>query len=272
MPWSKKHIKWLSDTGERIKISDGKEIELWKFSHQKDEGILTGWAKHFRNHYCLDTEIDDLRKGTGLSKSDYLYQLKFPDPKVAPGPSIRSGDFTEILVSDYMEYILNYWVPRTRYLDKTVRNESTKGSDIIGFKIHADGKVSIKDTLAIFEAKAKLTGSKPEPKMQEAVEHSAKDISRKAESLNAIKQRLRSRGELGSIDAIERFQNEVDNPYHELYGAVAIIENRIFDHKLEAETDTSNHPFKNQLKLILIQGEDMMSLVHELYQRAADEA
>ena len=32
----------------------------YEFHHEKDEAVLSGWAKHFRNHYCLDTEIDFL--------------------------------------------------------------------------------------------------------------------------------------------------------------------------------------------------------------------
>lgn len=37
MPWSSKHTKWLIDTRKRLKTVDGKEIEVWKFRHQKDE-------------------------------------------------------------------------------------------------------------------------------------------------------------------------------------------------------------------------------------------
>jgi hypothetical protein len=61
MPWTSEHTKWLIDTGERLKTADGKEIEVWEFRHEKDEAVLSAWAKHFRNHYCLDTEIDFLR-------------------------------------------------------------------------------------------------------------------------------------------------------------------------------------------------------------------
>lgn len=272
MPWTSEHIKWLVDTGERLKTVDGRDIAIWKFHHKKDEAVLSAWAKHFRNHYCFDKEIDYLCRGYKYSRAEYLNNIKFPDPRNAPGPSIRAGDFGEILVADFLEYLLDYWVPRTRYGNKTIRNESTKGSDIIGFHIVEDGRASSKDRLAIFEAKTQFSGNKPKTRLQDAVDSSAKDIARKAESLNAIKQRLHDLHRLGDAEKIERFQNEVDYPYQEVYGAVALFENPLFDSNLAYSTDSSSHPHSGDLSLIVIKGDQMMKLVHELYRRAADEA
>jgi hypothetical protein len=58
MPWTSEHIRWLSDTGERLLTADGKTVEVWEFHHTEDDEILSLWAKHFRNHYCLDSKID----------------------------------------------------------------------------------------------------------------------------------------------------------------------------------------------------------------------
>jgi len=60
---SKDHIEWIEDTGERVTLADGKTIEVWVLKHANDEEILSYWAKHLRNHYCLDDEIDFYRKG-----------------------------------------------------------------------------------------------------------------------------------------------------------------------------------------------------------------
>lgn len=266
------HINWLVDTGERIKTVDGRAVEIWEFQHQDDSNVFSAWAKHFRNHYCLDSEIDYWRKGYNYSRADYLNNIKFPDSKSSPGPSIRAGDFSEILVADFLEYLFDYWVPRTRYGDKIIRNESTKGSDIIGFHIVKSGKFSPKDRLAIFEAKSQFSGKKAKARLQDAVNGSAKDVTRKAESLNAIKQRLYIRNQLNHAEKIERFQNEVDHPYKEVYGAVALFDNSTFDSRLMSSTNASSHPFSSDLVLIVIKGDDMMELVHKLYRRAADEA
>jgi hypothetical protein len=99
--------------------------------------------------------------GTGLSKAQYLRNRLFPDASSVPGPSLRAGDFGEILVADYIEYILGYWSPRAlRYQDRWNRNDSTKGCDIIGFKFATEAPQDSNDELFIFESKSGLTRTK----------------------------------------------------------------------------------------------------------------
>jgi hypothetical protein len=143
------HLNWLVDTKRRLKTADHRIVSVLEFRHQEDDEVLSEWARHFRNHYCSDADIDTLRRGTSYSRATFLTEIKFPDSSNKPGPSIRAGDFSEILVADYIEYLLEYWVPRNRYCDKKNRNESPKGSDILGFKIVRDGKESLGDVLAI---------------------------------------------------------------------------------------------------------------------------
>ena len=75
MPWTSEHTKWLVDTGERLKTADGKKVEVWEFRHEKDEAVLSAWAKHFRNHYCLDAEIDFLRGKRPRPDYGHLYKV-----------------------------------------------------------------------------------------------------------------------------------------------------------------------------------------------------
>jgi hypothetical protein len=207
-----------------------------------------------------------------LSRAEYLKTIKFPDESSAPGPSIRAGDFGEVLIADYLEFALGYWLPRTHYDHKMVRNESTKGTDIIGFKIVGPGRDDPKDALALFETKAQFTGTTPNGRLQAAVDASAKDEIRKAESLNAIKQRFLDHGCFAEVQTVERFQNPVDRPYSEEYGAAALLSSSLFDLKDVGSTTTATHPHSGKLTLIIIHGSDLMPLVHELYRRAADEA
>ncbi|WP_044896172.1 Hachiman antiphage defense system protein HamA [Bacillus alveayuensis] len=265
------YLRWLVDTGQKLTLNDGKNVDVWKLNHENDDAVLSAWAKHFRNHYCLDSEIDFFRRGFNFSRAEYLNKIKFPDRSIPPGPSIRAGDFSEILVADYLQYILNFWVPRTRYADKNIRNESSKGSDVIGFKIFSKEQDSLDDTLAIYEVKAKFTG-RVNNRLQDAVDHSSKDYIRIAESLNAIKQRLFLKGERDEAISVERFQNSEDRPYKEIYGAVAVLSTELYDPIKESQTVASNHRNPDKLTLLVIHGRDMMDLVHELYRRAADEA
>jgi hypothetical protein len=264
MTWTSAHLKWLVDTGERLATADGKSVEIWEFRHEKEPGILSAWAKHFRNHYCLDAEIDQLRNGYGYSRSEYLNRIKFPDASLTPGPSIRAGDFGEILVADYVEYVLHYWVPRTRFSDKAIRNESTKGCDIVGFKFQPDGDHDKADTLAVFESKTQFSGPTPKQRLQEAIDGSAKDELRRGESLNAIKQRLLDKQKPQEAIRIDLFQNPVDKPYKEIYGAVALFSTPLFDTKSISEATGANHPHHSKLSLLVIRGDDMMNVVHEL--------
>ena len=282
MPWTSDHTKWLVDTGERLKTADGKEVEVWEFHHEKDEAVLSGWAKHFRNHYCLDTEIDFLRGKR--PRPDYLTNIKFPCKTSKLGPGIRAGDFGEILVSDYLQWLLGYWVPRVRWSSKVIRDESPKGSDVIGFRFHKkDGEASTKDVLFVFESKTKFSASKVN-RLQDAINDSAKDHIRIDESLNFIKQKLFEKKDIEQAQRIERFQSPVDMPYKETYGAAAIISDECFDADELASADCQKipksakskevfpHPNGDSLVLLVIKGPGMMDLVHELYRRAADEA
>ncbi|WP_242344665.1 Hachiman antiphage defense system protein HamA [Anaeromyxobacter terrae] len=264
-------MAWLVDPSTPLKTADGRNVQVLELRHQKDEVVLRAWAKHFRSQYCDDGQIDALRDGTGLSRAEYLRKIKFPDQFDPPGPSIRSGDFAEVLVADYVEFALGFWVPRTRYNNKTVRNESTKGSDIIGFLCVGKEGDDAKDTLAVFESKASL-GSKAVVRLKDAIEDSAKDEMRKAESLNAIKQRLLDGLRKADAKRVERFQNLEDRPYREVYGAAAVVSCAAVPAAEVAEVNASAHPKTANLVLMVINGIDLMDLVHELYRRAADEA
>jgi len=265
------YLNWLQDTGAALTTKDGVPVQVFELLHTTDNGILSEWAKHFRNQYCSDSDIDFLREATGKSRTEYLDDLKFPTEKGGFGPGTRSGDFAEILVSDYLEYVSNYWVPRTRYDRKTIRNESTKGSDILAFKMLSQTE-SPNDCLGMYEVKAKLSGKKANARLQEAINHSGKDNLRKAESLNAIRQRFYEAKNIQDAKKIGRFQNPADRPYKDIYGAVALYESVIYDPLEASVSDTSEHPNKSSLSLIIIKSKDFMTLVNSLYKRAADEA
>jgi len=274
-PFNNNHLQWLNHI-KTLNSSDGIPIEIFEFQHVDDDSILDAWAKHFRNHYCLDTDIDDLRDGTGKSRKDFLNDYKFPSKTIRPGPATRSGDFGEILISDYLEYRLNYWVPRTRFYDRQNKNSPTQGVDVMGLKILDIDNESPEDELIIYEVKAKLTTNtidESKKRLEIAIEHSEKDFElRKGESLNAFKQWYRVRSKQTEVKRIKRFQNPTDKPYKELSGAASIIlDSSINDSRIN-KVNASAHPNSENLQLIIISGNDLMELVHSLYERAANEA
>jgi Cap4 SAVED domain len=267
------HLDWLVDTGERLKTADGHDVEIWELQHGDDSAVLSAWARHFREHYCDDDMLAKLVAGIGKTNGEYLAEMKFPDAKEAPGPSIRSGDFAEIIVADYIEYKLGYWCPRQlRYDQKWNRNESTKGCDVIGFQFVNDGGFDPNDELFVFESKAALSGNKPVNRLQDAVDDSDKDALREATTLNALKQRFLERGGDDPAQKVQRFQNITDRPFKRINGAAAVLNSSLFDGALIEQTTTASHFNAANLKLIVIRGDTLMALVHALYERAANEA
>jgi len=163
------HIAWLHNTGETVATVDGREVEIWVLQHADNPSILSNWATHYRNHYCRDEDLPDLVADTGLSNADFLTCIKFPDTAAAPGPSTRAGDFGEILVADFVEYVLGYWCPRQgRFEDRENRNVPSNGTDVIGFSFMED-EPSPDDELLVIESKAgfrRLTSRSSEPMPQ----------------------------------------------------------------------------------------------------------
>lgn len=250
----------------------GREVVVCELQHQNDTAVLSAWAAHFRQHYCTDQILPLLADGTGLNHADYLRQVKFPDATTAPGPSVRSGDFAEILVADYVQYQLDYWCPRElRYNNKISRNESSKGCDVIGFWYADNNAHNTQDRLFIFESKAKLTGG-PANQLQVAIDDSIKDAFREAVSLNAIKQRLIEQNRFDEMRRVQRFQNYAARPFRRINGAAAVLSNANYDEALIALSDASAHQNQADLALLVIRGDALMPLVNALYERAANEA
>lgn len=263
------HVNWLKDTGETVKTADGSVVSIWEFNYEQNDAVMSAWAKHFREHYCPDSELPALVSGTGKTNAQFLLEMKFPDNASRLGPATRSGDFGEILVADFIEYILGYWCPREhRYEGRKNPNVSDPGTDIVGFKF--SGKVDPNDELFTMEAKAGLRPTKVN-RLQDAIDDSGKDTLRDAATLSAVKQRLLLKDKEQAL-VVERFQDPVDRPFKRISGASVVLENEVLTKMEIGEADASKHPNKNNLKLIVIKGTSMMELVHALYERAANEA
>lgn len=264
-------LQWFNKEEELV-TKEGRKIKVLRFNYKDDKKLLSEWAKHFREMYSKDELLDDFRNGTGLTRSEYLLKMVFPDKSEGFGPATRSGDFAEILVADFLEFLCNYWIPRIRYDDKATRNSSTQGSDIVGIKLKKDNEPNKDDELIVFEVKAQFSGEKVKNRLQDAVNDSSKDVTRVGEFLNYAKRRFIRESLYKERDIIERFQNISDNPYVERFGAVAFFTDENFDEEILQQTNCSSHFKKDTLTLLVFTGKDMMALVHSLYERAANEA
>jgi hypothetical protein len=271
------HIAWFAHNGEQIQTSDGKTVTVVEFKHLQDAAVISAWAKHFREQYSFDDDLDENRKDLGLSRSEYLATYVFPDKLQGLGPSIRSGDFAEILIADYYQFLGNWKIPRTKHRFKAIPNESEKGTDLLGFGLAtttdiSTEKYSPEDSLLVVEVKAQLSGNAPKAKLQEAITHSIKDNYRRALSLNAMRRHLRHMNDKATVEVVKRFQKYEDHPYKIVTVATAVHSNSSFDPTSIATATTTNHPDSTNLTLLVVRGEELMALVHALYEVATNEA
>jgi len=265
------HIASLTEGSDLI-TTCGRQIRVWELTASVAHPDFSTWAKAFRQHYCDDENIDALREE--LSRKEYLETLVFPHAKQKPGPSIRSGDFAELLVGDFFQFTRRFWIPRFKYQDKASPNESVKGSDVIGFYQLQPGVASALDQLIVCEVKAQLTGNKYKDRLKTAVKDSSKDISklRLATSLNAIKRRASVGNLTDKVGMISRFQRKTDSKFILKSAAVAILTNEVYDATSISSIDCSDHANAGELELIVMRGANLMELVHKLYEVAANEA
>lgn len=262
------YLLGLKKSTTRLTTKEGRFIDVWEFDVSTDEAVLDAWALNFRQQYCSDEELPILMDGTGMTVEEYLNSHVFPHKSIPPGPSVRSGDFAEFLISDYLEYILGYWVPREKYSDKASKDESVKGVDVLGFRVQDSSKPTQEDALIAFEVKASLSGTKYNAQLQSAVDDGSKDLYlRQGFTLNATKRRLARAGKSVEVAKISRFQNIIDNPYSYCSGAVAVLSHSAYDTNKLSETVASGHSNQANLELLVIRADLLMELVHKLYER-----
>lgn len=265
------HLLCLGPSSTKIAKSGSVEIDIYPLSIPDDVTEKKKWARHIRQHYCIDRDLDEESQAMGLGKAEFMRKVKLPDEVKAPGPSVRSGDFAEFLISDLLEGQYHYWVPRLKYANKVSRNESIKGTDIMGMKSDP-AQSSPTDELIHVEVKAGLTKSKPAKLLQTAVDDAKKDYLRLAESMNFAKRQYRFYGDVDSMNVIERFQDKANRPYKLISGAAAVMDSAAYS---EAENLSVDDRALNQgqgRRCIVVHGSNINQLVTELYRRAADEA
>lgn len=259
------HINWLKKIENNLKTADKKNVKLIEFLYPSDLALISNFACYLRNHYCKDEELDDLIKPFGFSRKEYLKKVKIPDLG-----HIKAADFSEIIVADYIQFILNYYIPRVKYEGKWNKNSSTMGIDILGFKIIDSDK---NDEIITCEVKAALKSKNPDT-LKNAIKKSVQDLDyiRKAQSLNAIKQRLKDKKETNNVKIIERFQDKTDRPYKEITGAAAVHSSETWDNIIITDSSCVDHPNIDNILLLVIRGKNLMDFVNNLYEIICNEA
>lgn len=257
-----------------ISYSSGKEIQVYKLNNELlADSILNSWASGLRNNYVEESLLEPLIKGTGLTKQEFLEKNIFPNHQNKLGAITMSGEFGEILVYDYINFVLKHYITRTRYLEKVNPDMPVSGSDVIGYKVKNINKPSKSDHLIVAEVKTRSSkvGNKNrscEKTVKDAIEHSIKDRVRIGESLNAEKRRLLNRSRNDEAKIVERFQNKTDNPFIIDFFAVAVLDIDLYSDQVVLDVVNSQNENVKSTSILIILSKELLIFLRDLYRRA----
>lgn len=260
------YINWFIQE-HFVCLEDGFPVECYRLNYSIDEEVLDNWALHIRRHYESDEELEEALQYTGMSKEEYLREYVIPQPKETLGPTSRANDITEIMISDLLEFIHNFTVPRCKQYNRSGKNSSKQGSDILAYKFFDKNQLpSPKDELLAVEVKAKLTSDSYDS-IRNAANDSLKDNLRYSFTLNYYRRELKMMNKIKESECIARFQKKSENNFILKRSAAAIISRKDIDNVIigingdEFELKVGND------MVFLVHGEKLMELTHEVYRR-----
>ena len=166
------YVNWIVRE-DGVVFEDQQPLNCYRLSYVIDDAILDDWALHIRKHYVPDGELEEDAALNKLTVEEYLRQYVIPQKGEPFGPTARSNDISEILFADLFEFILNYEVPRCKQHNRSGKNESEHGTDIIAYRFFAEGKAPHKnDELVAIEVKALLSSNEADKviKMQSPIQ------------------------------------------------------------------------------------------------------
>ncbi len=222
----------------------------------------------FRRHYVPDDELKEDAALLKLTEEDYLRQYVIPQRGEEWGSTARSNDISEILFADLFEFVLNYEVPRCKQYNRSGKNESEHGTDVIAYRYFADRKVPQKnDELVAIEVKARLTSTEACETIKDAVADSKKDEHRLSHTLDYYRKKLRSMGKEAEAADIARFQQKTEYPYKTSYVGAAISSFPTIEKKVIIGIKGADLMLKTDQSVFYVHGADLMSLAHQVFER-----
>ena len=260
------YIDWIIEE-KGITIKDGISINCYRIDYKEDDTILDDWALHIRRNYIEDEDLLLDADINGMTVEQYLHDCVIPQRDEVLGPTARSGDITEILVSDLLEFIFGYSVPRYKQKNRSGKNNSEHGTDVIAYKyFNGCGNPSEKDELIATEVKAVLTGTGYAP-LENAIKESKKDEQRLARTIDHCRKRLKDLGNVEQSCEVARFLLKPDNNYKLTYAAAGISSRQTVDQEIELSVLGEELQISSKQKIFFVHGKTLMNLAHKIYER-----
>lgn len=169
------YLNWIVKE-DGVVFEDQQPLNCYRLSYEIDEDILSDWALHIRRHYVPDDELEEDAILNELTVEEYLRQYVVPQKEENFGPTARSNDISEILFADLFEFVLNYEVPRCKQYNRSGKNESEHGTDVLAYRFFVGPKKPHKnDELVAIEVKALLSSKEASKVIKDAVGDSKKN-------------------------------------------------------------------------------------------------
>ena len=261
------YINWIVRE-DGVVFEDQHPLNCYRLSYVIDDAILNDWALHLRRHYVPDNELNEDAAVNNLTVEEYLRQYVIPQKEEPFGPTARSNDISEILFADLFEFVLNYEVPRCKQYNRSGKNESEHGTDIIAYRFFNDEKKPHKnDELVAIEVKALLSSKEACKVIKDAVGDSKKDEHRFSHTLNYYRKKLRSMGKTSEAEDIARFQQKTESPYKTSYVGAAISSLPSIEKEVIVGIRGTDLELKTDQSVFYVHGADLMSLAHQVFER-----
>lgn len=261
------YINWIVKE-DGVVFEDQQPLNCYKLSYEIDDDILDDWALHIRRHYVTDDELREDSALHRLTVEEYLRQYVIPQKGEPFGPTARSNDISEVLFADLFEFILNYEVPRCKQYNRSGKNESEHGTDVIAYRFYTERKKPNKnDELVAVEVKARLSSTEACATIKDSVADSKKDEHRFSHTLDYYRKKLRSMGKSSEAADIARFQQKTEYPYKISYVGAAISSLPTIEKKVIIGIKGADLQLKTDQSVFYIHGIDLMTLAHQVFER-----
>lgn len=264
---SPKYINWFVEESS-VTLEDGVPITCYRLDYTLDNAVYCDWALHIRKHYESDDELKESLQATRKPVEEYLRTFIIPQKTDPFGPTSRSNDFTEIMISDLLEFIQGYTVPRCKQRNRSGKVQSEHGTDILAYKYAKTTKTpDSNDELLAVEVKAGLSSDKYDPIINAVADSHAYDEVRHAHTLNYYRKKLRNINNKQQEYEIARFQQKSEHNYIITYIAAAIISRDQIANDVVSGIGNNDLKLRKDNKVFLIHGKKLMDLAHDIFER-----
>lgn len=262
------YIDWLVKE-DGIVIKDNIPLRCYRIDYKEDDSILDDWAMHIRRNYIEDETLQEDADDNGMTIKQYLQKYVIPQKDEKLGSTARSADISEILVCDLLEFIYQFSVPRYKLINRSGKNNSQQGTDVIAYKYrNTDKSPNVNDVLIAAEVKAMLTSDQYTP-IEKAISDSVKDDVRLSRTIDYCRKRLKELGRTSESDDIKRFLFKPDNNYKIIYLAVGISSREVAEPVIELSVVGEKLEIRDNEKIFYIHGKKLMELTHKIYERCS---